>query len=323
MSNILITAIGSFSADIVIKNLKKYEHRIIGTDVNQKEVIVDAYNVDKFYRSPYASNEMEYINFIVDLIKKENIQYIFPLIDYEIDVINKYRKIIEKRGCTVCISDHDVIDVCRNKMESYEFLSKKGLTDCIPTQRLSEVKDFSSIEYPLVLKPCDGRSSQGLKYVNNASELTNCIDEIDKYNYICQPKIDGIVVTVDVLRDINTGKIVSVARKELLRTSNGAGISVYVFKDSNLELIVNKIANALNIKGCVNFEFIYNEESEKYFFIECNPRFSGGVEFSCIASYDMVINHLNVYIGKKIDNINPFKNQFIARKYEEFVTRIE
>ena len=45
MENILVTAIGSFSADIVIKDLKRHGYKVIGTDINQKELIVDAYNV--------------------------------------------------------------------------------------------------------------------------------------------------------------------------------------------------------------------------------------------------------------------------------------
>ena len=62
----------------------------------------------------------------------------------------------------------------------------------------------------------------------------------------------------------------------------------------------------------------YNDDC--YYFIECNPRFSGGVEFSCIAGYDMVINHLNIFKNKKIDKLYEIKNQYIARKYEEYVT---
>lgn len=323
MSNILITAIGSFSADIVIKNLKKYGYKVIGIDINQKELIADAYNIDKFYKSPYANQEKEYINFLVELIRNEQIEYIIPLTDFEIDVINKHREEIDQCNCVICIADEDVINICRNKKKTYDYLYSRQIDECIPTLLLSEINDYNKLMFPLVLKPYDGRSSQGLIYVKNCEDLIVTVEKIDKSKYICQPKIDGIIVTVDVLRNPNTKEVISIARKELLRTLNGAGTSVYVYNDSNLDSIVKKIADALDIKGCVNFEFIYNEEKEKYYFIECNPRFSGGVEFSCIASYDMVINHLNIFKKVNIDKVNKFKNQYIVRKYEEYVTKID
>ena len=54
MPNILITAIGSFSADIVIKKLHQNECFVVGTDIYPREWIVDAFNVEKFYTVPMA-----------------------------------------------------------------------------------------------------------------------------------------------------------------------------------------------------------------------------------------------------------------------------
>ena len=325
METILVTSIGSFSADIVIKKLKLLNYRVIGIDVNQKELIVDAYNVDKFYVAPYSTEEKKYIEFIKKLIYSENIKYIFPLTDFEIDVFNKYRDEFISL-CTICISSETTLNICRDKNSTYKFLLERGFDDIlIPTYLLSE-KDKDSLCYPIVAKPLDGRSSQGLNYIDSKERLKlfySMLNDKEKEKYIMQPKIDGCIVTVDVLRNPISNNIVSVARKEMLRTLNGAGTSVYIYKDSTLEKIVNKLATELNVKGCVNFEFIFNEKKKKYYFVECNPRFSGGVEFSCIAAYDMITNHLKVFQNVEIDSLLPFKSQYIARKYEEYVTRIE
>lgn len=82
------------------------------------------------------------------------------------------------------------------------------------------------------------------------------------------------------------------------------------------------LANQLNIIGCVNFEFIV-DENEQYHFMECNPRFAGGVEFSCIAGYNCVSNHIRAFLNQKIDSFTFSRNQYIARKYHEYVTCIE
>uniref|UniRef100_UPI0032610F2B ATP-grasp domain-containing protein n=1 Tax=Clostridium sp. NkU-1 TaxID=1095009 RepID=UPI0032610F2B len=126
------------------------------------------------------------------------------------------------------------------------------------------------------------------------------------------------MVTVDVVRQAETGESTAVCRKELLRTPNGAGTSVLVFIDPILEASCREIANALGINGCVNFEFIQAEDGS-YHMLECNPRFSGGVEFSCLAGYDCVTNHLRCFTGEAIEPSKEITGMYIARKYEEYI----
>ena len=86
------------------------------------------------------------------------------------------------------------------------------------------------------------------------------------------------------------------------------------------------IAKALNIRGCVNFEFVEEIEPAeqngpgKWRFLECNPRFSGGLAFSAVAGYDMVRNHLNCFKGIGLEPEGEIREQYVARRYTEFVT---
>ena len=93
--NILITAIGSMSALCAINKLHEAGHKVIGCDIYPKEWHFEAFCCDVFAQAPYA-NTKEYIPFLIDLAKKENVKYIFPLTDLEIDVINEHREIFEK-----------------------------------------------------------------------------------------------------------------------------------------------------------------------------------------------------------------------------------
>ncbi len=318
--NVLVTAIGSFSADIVIKSLKRLGYKVIGCDIYPKEWIADAYNVNEFYQAPYVSDKEKYSEFIKKVCLENKIKYIFPLTDIEVDFFNNNRKWFEENNIYLCISSKSTLDICRNKKTTEEFLLGKSEIQPIPSEHLSD-NDKCPFGFPVVCKPYDGRSSQGLKFIYNIDEWQNFIQKVDKSKYIVQPMISGIIVTVDIIRCSETGKTVAVARKELLRTLNGAGTSVFVFKDEYLESQSKKIADILNICGCVNFEFILDDNG-KYHFIECNPRFSGGVEFSCISGYDCVLNHISCFTGKDIDTFILKKNQYISRKYEEYITKI-
>ena len=320
MKNILVTAIGSFAGDVVIKNLRKAGCKVIGCDIYNKEWIVDAYNVDQFFQAPPVSDEKAYLEFITEICKEQDIDYIFPLTDIEVDFYHRNRRLFSSLEICPCISCETAIEICRNKMKLDEFLRNREICQTIPTRMLENV-EIKNLDYPVVVKPFNGRSSQGLHYIDTYEQMQYFVSQNDVTDYIVQPKISGEILTVDVIRNQNTSTSGCIVRKELLRTMNGAGTSVKVFRNQELEKICINIANALNINGCVNFEFI-EDENRIYHLIECNPRFSGGVEFSCMSGYDFVINHLKCFEKKEIDLLSNVQEQFIARKYEEFITEI-
>ncbi len=134
-----------------------------------------------------------------------------------------------------------------------------------------------------------------------------------------QPKIGGHVITVDVVRNPETGQVFCLPRRELLRTLNGAGTSVCVFRSGLLEQQCRDIAEAVGIRGCVNMEFIEaDREVGEYYFLECNPRFAGGVAFSGAAGYDMADAHIRCFTGEKLDELSVNGEQYIARRYTEY-----
>ncbi len=314
MNNILVTAIGSFSADIVIKNLHESGNRIIGCDIYSADWVANSLFVDRFYQSPYATDETAYINFLSHLCMEEDVDYIIPLTDAEVDVINANRDVFSE--VVLCISPKETISICRNKYDLYQYLKKCGV-ECLISTELLKNRSANRLEYPLVMKPCGGRSSQGLHYIDNSLDMEYYTKKYSESDYIIQPKISGTIITVDILR--TDDYFVATPREELLRTPNGAGTSVRVFQDQKLTNISEIIAQKLNILGCVNFEFIKDYDG-KYWFLECNPRFSGGIAFSCMSGYDYVNNHLRCFSKKSLDYYC-CKELIIARKYKEYITR--
>lgn len=322
MTTVLVTAIGSFSADIVIKSLKKHGIRTIGCDIFPKEWIVNAYSVDSFYRVSRGTDCERYISEIKDICAHEKVEYLFPLTDAEIDALNENRTWFQENRVQICFSSKNTIDICRDKYRSYQLLKNQNLRiQIIPTIIAADYQEKSIPDFPMVCKPLNGRSSQGMRRIYNKNELQSYLNMIDSEQYIVQPLISGLVVTVDVVRQAETGTVICVPRKELLRTVSGAGTSVHIFHDEMLLEECRKIADCLDIQGCVNFEFIESPEGT-YYFLECNPRFSGGVKFSCMTGNDLVLEHLNCFSGKSLGALNPYQDCYIARKYEETITAI-
>ena len=327
---ILVTAIGSFSAVTVVESLKKDGYRVVGCDIYPAEWVANSQIVDVFYRAPYATDRPAYEEFVKMVCREEEVAFVMPLTDVEIDLFRGWTTAAEDTGAVVCMSERKMLDIVRDKKVLEDYLAPFGICDTIPGKLLSELLSMpeSEMTYPLVVKPIDGRSSQGLHMVKNAKEM-KAVAELckdDAAHYIVQPKISGPIITVDVVRNPEAEECVCIPRRELLRTPNGAGTSVYVFKNEHLERQCKDIAKALNIRGCVNFEFVEEIEPAeqngpgKWRFLECNPRFSGGLAFSAVAGYDMVRNHLNCFKGIGLEPEGEIWEQYIARRYTEFVT---
>lgn len=320
MKTVIVTAIGSFAADIVIKKCRENGIRVIGCDIYPGEWIADAVNVDAFYQVPYATDGERYMETLLSICRKEGVEGILPLTDAEVDVLNLHRQLFGERGITLCMSGPACIGLCRDKMELFRHLEKHRPGTAIATRRLNGTGP-QDLSYPVVCKPYNGRSSQGLRFIRSRREMEGFLEGIDAGDYIVQPLVKGNVVTVDMVRDGASGRCAVVCRRELLRTPNGAGTSVLVFKEPRLERMCREIAGWLDVKGCVNIEFIEDDQGG-YHMLECNPRFAGGVEFSCMAGYDCVTNHLRCFEGKPIEESGHVRGMYIARKYEEYITKI-
>ncbi len=278
---ILVTAIGSFTADIVIKTLQSNHHQVTGCDILPKEWIADAYNVDLFVQAPGAEENNRYSAFIKNLCRQYDIQYIMPLIDAEIDVFCDIKEELQEYGVCVCISEPEITRLCRDKYLLNKHLERKKICSVIPTALMAET-DASALNYPLLAKPRFGYSSNGVVIVKTPAGSA-CLREIhNSMEYIIQPYIEGTIITVDVVRAAND-EVVCIARRELLRKA-GIGMTVEIIESKTLNEICEKIANLLGITGAANFEFI--ETPGQLYLMEINPRFSGGVEFSHMAGYD-------------------------------------
>ncbi|MCD8082767.1 MAG: ATP-grasp domain-containing protein [Clostridiales bacterium] len=329
--SVLVTAIGSFSAEAVIRGCKEMGFRVVGCDIYPAKWVANSRDVDVCYLSPPGSDGAAYRSFLAEVCEKEGIGWILPLTDVEVDAIQAWRLLDPQMGglrAVVCMSGTETIDYCRNKEKIETFLSERKLCRTIPGRWLTRVflseasSGYGDMTFPQVIKPVDGRSSQGLHIVQDPAQMAYWSTALRRTSsrYLVQPKIEGDVITVDVVRDPQSGDCVCLPRRELLRTSNGAGTSVYVFRDEALERECQDMAAALDICGCVNFEFIESKETggREYYFLECNPRFAGGVAFSRVAGYDMVKNHLNVFLGNGIEPVGRIREMHVSRRYEEY-----
>lgn len=311
----LITAIGSISAEAVIAGTFRYpEAHVVGCNMHPAKWTAASRLVHVYYQVAPARDRNAYLQDLRDICRREKITHLIPLTDVEVDAISMNRMLFKNEGTLPCISPPSAIDGARDKFALHQRYFADPEIDTIPTIEVEDVRP-DWCPFPMLAKPRRGRSSEGHITIADAAELEFWKPRIVDRDYVIQPYISGEVVVVDVVREPSSGACVSVARRELLRTPNGAGISVEVLPRHPCNPRAESIAADLDLHGCVNMEFLVS--NEKFYLMDINPRFSAGVAFSVASGYDMIVNHLRCFDGKNLAPLGRIANNFYSRSFIE------
>lgn len=300
------------SAEAVITQLRQSTHRVIGCDIHPAHWLYTSRLVDDFAQIPFARDESAWIDAITGLCQQHQIDIVLPLTDIEVDVLSAHRHRLPA-NTQAGIMSTDAVALCRDKYAWFEQLRDHPRIRPLIGWKLSDWTPSTHLAFPVVLKPRNGRSSEGLRTIYSAEELLEVRARIKAEDWIVQQKVPGDIYTVDVVRQESSGRWAAVARKELIRTSNGAGLSVETIPDAELCETAASVAQALGTNGCFNMEFVGNVDG--YFLMDINPRFSAGVEFSLKAGYDMVNNHLCCFNHQPIHSLVSYPAAFHTRHY--------
>ena len=123
---ILVTGVGSIASVSVCRCFKSVKERniyVVGTDIKER---VPNENIDKYYQNK-RYDDPDLIEHLLDICKKEKIDFIMPLVDGELYQISKHREDFHKIGTVVCLNDAETIKLIQNKYELYKYLEQEGL----------------------------------------------------------------------------------------------------------------------------------------------------------------------------------------------------
>ena len=305
--NILITSIGSLSAKFVIEQCKKAGAKVYGTDIFEQKYLINARTLEKFHRVSMVKDTEKFKKEIENIIQDNAITHIFPLTDLDVDFFANTSLDFNNQKVKILV----VVNLVRDKFEIYSIFKDNTIINCIPTFTIDEYAEKCNF-FPAIAKIKNGRSSEHFLHITEEIQL-DCILNRD---YIIQPMIDGDVITVDIIYD--GYKLPLVQRKEIFRTSNGAGTTVEIVNNDNINNCIFEFFKKINYRGVLNIEFMVN--NQKVFLMDVNPRFSAGISFSNIAGYDFVTNAIRYLEGREMEKILPVKKGLIVTKaFQEFI----
>lgn len=272
----------------------------------------------RFIKSPHPSKTESYLNFLIDLAKRENIYgwVIIPNCDDALYVLSKYKDILEEfyRIPTPC---WEVIQNAYIKEKTYQFAEKHGIL--IPKtyypKNLSELIDLE-LQFPVVLKPSIrshfyNRVKTKAFYIDNKQRL------IKTYKLMCSIIDPSEVLVQDFIPGapkhlysfcpfFKNGKVVTgiMARRARQHPMDFGHATTFaeLVNIPELQKISEKFLSLISYYGIAEIEFIQDTRDGKYKLIEVNPRVWGwhtlaigaGIDFPYLLYQDMIGEQVEV-----------------------------
>lgn len=291
--NTLVTSVGGIVAQGIIKSLKyhnkyskdkNHSYSIYGTDI-----IFDSaglFRVDKFsiIDKPISDG---YVDSIVNICSKNNIDIVFVCSDNELLKISNNKKLIEKdTPARILTNPHNVIETCRDKYKTFEFLKNNNLNyvpSCLETESEEFVKEY---RFPLIVKPCEGSGSKLIFIVNDDNELNHAISSINKTGW--RPLIQKYLKNDN--QEFTTGITIAKDGKQIMSSivikkilKHGQTYKAMIDNFPEIKKVSESVAEKIGGVGALNIQLRIDEDDNKAKIIEINPRFSASCPMRTIA----------------------------------------
>ena len=286
------------------------EGDVVAVDISATAPAI--YHADKHHTVPKISAD-NFVDEIINVCKKENIDLIVPTIDTELKKLSDNKDLIEsKTNAKVLVSRAEVIKICRDKYNTQEFFEKNGFG----MPRLINKEDIKNKNYkfPLFIKPLNGSSSINTFKINNDRELEFFLDYVPEP--IVQEFIEGDEFTIDVFTDFESNPITIVPRQRLA-TRGGEVAKGIVKKDRDIIEKVREVIDVLRPIGHITVQCMKTKDGIK--FIEINPRFGGGAPISIKAGANSPENLYKLLLGEELKYNEDYEENLLALRHDEAV----
>jgi len=296
--NLLITSAGRRVS--LVKNFEKH-FNVFTADMNPSLSSACQY-CGNFFKVP-AVKDKNYISYLIDICKKNDIKIIVPTIDTELSILSENKKLFLKEGILPIVSSKEICDTFYLKTTTEEFFTKFGFK----TPKI--IKDLENVNYPLFAKLNNSSLSIGAMKVNSYERAKTL-----KGDYVFQEFIEGNEYTIDAFFDKDSNLICVVPRQRLeVRCGEVAKA-----KTSKDKLIIDEIKRlSKHLKGafgCLTIQLF--KRDEEIIFIEINPRFGGGYPLSYLAGADYAKFIKDIYENKKLNYFEEWQDNLIMLRYD-------
>ena len=292
--------------------------KIIGTDCSIYAPAL--YETDSYHIVPRMTSP-DYLDTILDICHKENVDAVLPLQEDELYLIASNRKLFTDAGIQPVVSKQHTVELCRDKYAFYQHLLENKLPALPTCNGLDEFLTHykaRKITFPVFIKPVRGCGSIGIQQVDNM-ELLSALCKFSEEDMLIQQFSEVEEYGIDFYVDMISHKPVSIFVKKKLRMRAGETEKSISVKDNALFDLVKQTAASLSLYGPVDMD-VFNING-KYYISEINPRFGGGYPHahSCGLNFPKLIAN-NIAGKENADTIGSYEEDVCMLKYSDLMT---
>lgn len=285
---VLLTGVGCPGAHALISNLKLQDENIFILGTNANEQAIGRWICDDFAVVPWAYEE-NYVDSIVDLIKKYNVDIVFPQTSWEMFHLSKAAHRIEKH-CRLLASDHELVAICENKYLMYKhFEGKIEVPEFYLVKTMNDlIEAAEKLGYPdkdVVFKPPEGKGARGVRVLTEKSnrydllfngrpfakyismdELKSTVGENEIPELMIMEYLDGVELKIDPV--LHNGEMLTCSVKNRLNFASGLAMGFEMIKNQAALDYARELLEHLPMDYCIDIS------TRGGVLMEINPRVS-------------------------------------------------
>ncbi len=281
---------------------------VMAIDINP-EWSSSARSADRAFSSPHVMGD-EYGGFLADLVRREAVGLIVPMIDTELRVLSRMSAGLAERGCHVVVCEEELIAICRDKRQSTEWFQALGF-------EVPRILDRESLTFPCFVKPIGGSLSVGARALPSAADVaqSTLLDTSLMFLEYCDP-VDYDEYTVDTYYDRN-GMLKCLVPRKRVEVRGGEISKGIAFKGKTYQYLWDKLAKIPGARGCLTYQFFVSKAEDRWIASELNPRFGGGYPLSHAAGANFPEWIIREYLlGEEIPAYEDWQDRTAMVRYD-------
>lgn len=276
--------------------------------------------LDRSYIAP-AWDSPEYVPFLIDVIKKEDIDYIFPVVTRSLELMASIKDEIKKKtGAVIVTPSYEAVSIANNKAKLFDALKKdpstaEYITEFEVADSIKRLRDI--IKVPCVIKPAVGENREGffrvvsddmwqkafLEGVSDGKVCPSLLDKMEGELHFAEPRLimpylPGKEWDADLL--IVEGRIISATVRQNLDMFGGLSACTVTRDEPRVLEACGKIVSSLGLNGLCCISFKETEEGDLKL-LEINPRAMGSIFVSAMGGNNLPLRLLSILSGEDDD----------------------
>ncbi len=244
-----------------------------------------------------------YVDVLLEICRRHAVGLLCPLNDLELPALARSRERFLAAGVVPVVASPEVVDLCFDKLATFELLTRLGLPAPRTFATLGEARaaiERGELSFPVVVKPRWGTASIGIDRAESLEELelawrlgnvrllrtflaaASAADP--ERALLVQEHLRGQEHGLDVVNDLAGNHVATFVKRKLAMRAGETDRAATV-EHAPLAALGRRIGEALRHVGNLDCDVFV--DGERLSVLELNPRFGGGYPFSHAAGADL------------------------------------